>query len=113
VKTATFSGVEVVLDALAQLFGVRQLELPFQVAREEGVTVERLAGQVLELPNRVEPLGEGADVREPVGDEQVMPVLLVDLAPGAVGAGLGVDEQPVEVEEQAADAVGGNDLGAR
>jgi hypothetical protein len=36
-----------------------------------------------------------------------MPVLLVDLAPGAVGTGLGVDEQPVEVEEQAADLVGG------
>jgi hypothetical protein len=36
-----------------------------------------------------------------------MPVLLVDLAPGAVGAGLGVDEQPVEVEEQAADLVDG------
>ena len=46
------------------------------------------------------------DVRKPVGDEQLMSVLLVDLAPGAVGAGLGVDEQPVEVEEQAADAVG-------
>jgi hypothetical protein len=34
-------------------------------------------------------------------------MLLVDLAPGAVGAGFGVDEQPVEVEEQAADLVGG------
>jgi hypothetical protein len=39
-----------------------------------------------------------------------MPVLLVDLAPGAVGARLGVDEQPVEVEEQAADLVGGQGL---
>ncbi|HYM64433.1 MAG TPA: hypothetical protein VES61_07115 [Gaiellaceae bacterium] len=39
-----------------------------------------------------------------------MTVLLVDLAPGAVGAGLGVDEQPVEVEEQAADGGGGQVL---
>ncbi len=107
VKTASLGGLQVVLDALAQPFGVRELEIPLLVPREQRVAVEGPAGQPLELPNRVEPLREGADVRQPVRDEQLMPVLLVDLAPGAVGAGLGVDEQPVEVEEQAAYAVAG------
>ena len=76
------------------------------VAGEQGVAVEGLGGQALELPDRVEALREGADVREPVGDRELMSVLLVDLAPGSVGARLGIDQQPVEVEEQAADVVG-------
>ena len=104
-QAETLSVHEVILDALTQLFRVRELELPLQIAGEQRVTVERLACQAFELLNRVEALVEGADVREPVGDEQLLPVLLVDLAPGAVGPGLGVDEQPVEVEEQAADLV--------
>jgi len=106
-QVESLGSVQVGLDAVAKPLGVRQFELPLQVAREEFVAVESPAGQALELANRVEPFVEGADVRQPVGDEQLVPVFLVDLAPGAVGTGLGVDEQPVEVEEQAADAVGG------
>jgi len=42
-QAETLSGFEVILDALTQLFGVRELELPLQVAREERVAVESLA----------------------------------------------------------------------
>jgi hypothetical protein len=106
-QAETLSVREVVLNAFAQLFRVRELEFPLQIAGEQCVTVECLARQAFELLNRIEALVEGADVGKPVGDEQFLPVLLVDLAPGKVGPGLGVDEQPVEVEEQAADLVDG------
>ena len=91
-KAAALGGVEVVLDAFAKLLGVCELALPLQVASEECLAVEGSAGQAFEPLDRVELFVQGADVREPVGNEQLLTVLLVDFAPGAIGAGLGVDD---------------------
>jgi hypothetical protein len=61
--------------------------------------VERASGQALQVADRIEGISERPDVFEPLLERQLVSVLPVDLLPGAIRRTLGVDEEPVEVEE--------------
>jgi hypothetical protein len=55
------------------------------------------------VSERVEGLAERADVGDPLLERQLVALLLEELLPGVERRPLGVDEEAVEVEEEAVD----------
>jgi hypothetical protein len=71
-------------------------------ARSQLVAVKRRTDQLLEMSERIE-AAEGADRGRPALERQLLAMLLVEPPPGGKRRRLGVDDQPVEVEEQRED----------
>lgn len=101
-QPAVLGGDEVLRHALTKLFELAELELAGQVTLLERGSVVLPAGQGREEVERVERLAERTDVRDPFLEREVVAMLPVDLLPRAEGGSLGVDEEPVEVEEEPA-----------
>ncbi len=77
-----------------------QLADPSLLDRCERVPVEATAEQLVEVLHRVELLVVATDAVGIGGEVEFLAVILVDLAPGVVDCGLGVDDEAVEVEDQ-------------
>ena len=84
---------------LQQLQRARALPLPQRLA------IYQLADLAFELFARVESIAARADTEQPAIERKVGAVLEIDLAPSLVLGRLGVEDQPVEIEDQGANGV--------
>ena len=106
---ARSANVEVVGDARAQLLRLEQRQLVRVPPLVQLVAVERLADELLEVPPDV-PAVDRADHQRPLVGRQFVPELAVQPLPAGARRGLGIEDQPVEIEEKRADGHRGDGI---
>src|SRR6266508_1175471 len=96
----------VVLDPRPQILEVAELVLAGPTAGIERLAVERAADELLEMRVRLELGAQGSDHGHPAVVRQLVAVLAVQLLEREPRRALGVEQKPVEIEEEPADRHG-------
>jgi len=98
--------LQVLLDAWPEILEVDQLVVARAPPRAQCLVVELGSEQLTEMGGRVERRADRPDLRRPLVERELVAVLRVDLLPAAAPGSFRVDEETVEVEEEAADTNG-------
>src|SRR6266545_1724691 len=96
----------VVLDPRPQILEVAELVLAGPTAGIERLAVERAADELLEMRVRLELGAQGSDHGRPAVVRQLVAVLAIQLLEREPRRALGVEQEPVEIEEEPADRHG-------